>query len=85
LYNFYSACAAILGTITTLWIGERVSHLSIYVLPFAAGGFIYLAAASLLPEILKETSKRNYFWYILCILLGAFVMYYFSTIGGHQH
>lgn len=85
LYNFYSACSAILGTILTLWIGEQLSHLSTYVLPFAAGGFIYLAATSLLPEILKETNKRNYWLYILCILLGVFVMYYFSTAGGHTH
>lgn len=85
LYNFYSACAAILGTILTLWLGEQVSHLSTYVLPFAAGGFIYLAATSLLPEILKETNKRNYWLYILCILLGVFVMYYFSASGGHTH
>jgi len=85
LYNFYSACTAILGTALTLWIGKQTEHLSTYVLPFAAGGFIYLAAASLLPEILKETNKRNHWLYMLCILLGAFVMYYFSTTGGHTH
>ena len=84
-YNFYSACAAIFGTMLTLWIGKQVSHLSIYVLPFAAGGFIYLATMSLLPEILKETNKRNYFLYISFILLGVFIMYYFSNIGGHAH
>ncbi|NDV46646.1 ZIP family metal transporter [Paludibacter sp. 221] len=85
LYNFVSACAAILGTVLTLWVGEQVNDFSVYVLPFAAGGFIYLAATSLLPEILKETSKKNYWLYILCILLGVFAMYYFSASGGHSH
>ena len=85
LYNFYSACTAVLGTVLTLWAGEQIDHWSVYVLPFAAGGFIYLGAASLLPEILKETNKRNYWLYMLCILLGVFVMYYFSATGGHSH
>lgn len=85
LFNFYSACAAILGTLMTLWLGEKIDHFSTYILPFAAGGFIYLAASSLLPEVLKGTSKRNYWLYILLILLGVFVMYYFSMHGGHEH
>lgn len=85
LCNFYCACTAILGTLLTLWLGEHVSHISTYVLPFAAGGFIYLAASSLLPEILKGTNKRNYWIYMLCILLGVFVMYYFSNSSGHSH
>jgi len=85
LYNFYSACVAILGTFLTLLIGEQISHLSTYVLPFAAGGFIYLAATSLLPEILKETNKHNYWLYMLCILAGVLLIYYFGTTSGHTH
>ncbi len=85
LYNFYSACTAILGTLLTLWVGEKLSHLSTYVMPFAAGGFIYLAATSLLPEIIRKTNKRNFWLYILCILSGIFIMYCFSTSGAHTH
>ena len=85
LFNFYAACTAILGTVVTLLVGEKVEHLSIYILPVAAGGFIYLAAASLLPEILKETNKRNFFVHLSFILLGLVFMYLFSIHGGHQH
>ncbi|WP_298651644.1 ZIP family metal transporter [uncultured Proteiniphilum sp.] len=85
LFNFVIACAAILGTALTLWLGHHVGHLSTYILPVAAGGFIYLAAGSLLPEILKETAKRNLLLHLVVILSGLGLMYYLSLHSGHHH
>ena len=85
LFNFYSGCTAILGTVLTLWLGESFNHFSTYILPFAAGGFIYLATTSLLPEVLKNCNRKNYWFLLLCIVLGVFVMYYFNASGGHAH
>lgn len=85
LYNFYSASTAILGTLLTLWIGSGINNLSTYILPIAAGGFVYLAVANLLPEVLKETSKRNTWLNLLFIIIGILLMYVFSTNGGHSH
>ena len=85
LYNFYSASTAVLGTVITLWAGKEMEHLSVYILPIAAGGFIYLAVANLLPEILKESTKRNIWLYLLFILAGALLMYFFAANGGHAH
>ncbi|MDR0428047.1 MAG: ZIP family metal transporter [Dysgonamonadaceae bacterium] len=85
MFNFYSACTAILGTVLTLWLGEVINRFSVYILPFAAGGFIYLATTSLLPEVLRESNKRNHWICLLFILSGVFVMYYFSAAGGHTH
>lgn len=85
VFNFYSACAAILGVLLTLWLGEKIDHFSMYILPFAAGGFVYLAATSLLPEVLRHTNKRNFIPYILLILTGVAVMYYFSIYTEHTH
>ncbi len=85
LYNFIVATAAVLGTVLALWLGHEVEHFSIYILPVAAGGFIYLAATSLLPEVLKNTKKGNWLIYILFVLLGLGLMYYFSLHGSHQH
>lgn len=84
-FNFMSACTAILGTVVTLWLGHRIGHFSTYVLPVAAGGFIYLAAGSLLPEILKETNKRSLWLHLVVILAGLGLMYYLSLHGGHHH
>ena len=85
LYNFYSASTAVLGTVLTLWIGTEISHLSIYILPCAAGGFIYLAVAVLLPEVLKKSTNRNVWLYLLFILTGILLMYFFSATDGHSH
>ena len=85
LYNFYSASTAVLGTVIALWAGKEMKHFSVYILPIAAGGFIYLAVANLLPEILKESTKRNIWLYLLFILTGMLLMYFFSASGGHAH
>ncbi|MGC3977217.1 MAG: ZIP family metal transporter [Paludibacteraceae bacterium] len=58
-FNFLAACTAILGTILTLWAGKSVEHFSDYVLPVAAGGFIYLATNGLFPEIFKENNEKE--------------------------
>ncbi len=85
LYNFIVATTAILGTILALWLGHEVEHFSIYVLPVAAGGFVYLASTSLLPEVLRNTKKGNWIYYSFFVLMGLGLMYYFSLSGGHQH
>ncbi|NLO70195.1 MAG: ZIP family metal transporter [Porphyromonadaceae bacterium] len=85
LYNFIVATSAIVGTVLALWLGHEVEHFSIYVLPIASGGFVYLAGTSLLPEVLKSTKKGSWIYYSLFLLLGLGLMYYFSLSGGHQH
>lgn len=84
-YNFITASTALLGTLITLLMGEKVEHFSDYILPIAAGGFIYLATSSLFPEILKETNKKNFWIHLIFLLLGLGLMYYFSLHGGHEH
>lgn len=85
LYNFLAASTAILGTLIALWLGSRVERFSMYILPLAAGGFVYLAAINLLPEVLKQTTKKSWLIHSLFILLGVALMYYFSLHGTHQH
>ncbi len=85
LYNFITASTALLGTLITLLVGEKVTHFSEFIIPIAAGGFIYLATSSLFPEILKETNKKNFWIHLIFLLLGLGLMYYFSLHGGHEH
>lgn len=84
-FNFISACTAILGTVTALLIGTHNSHFSIYMLPVAAGGFIYLATGCLIPEIVRDTTKKNLFINIVFILLGLVFIYYLGLQNGHSH
>lgn len=52
-WNFASALTFLVGALLAYGLSGRidVAHL----LPFAAGNFIYVAAADLLPEITSET------------------------------
>ena len=58
LFNFFSACFAILGTLVALGLGTRMEGFSTLMLPFTAGTFIYLAGTDLLPELLKPALGR---------------------------
>src|SRR3989344_1724305 len=51
LFNFLSATTAILGTLIALITAGMIENFIVLLIPFAAGLFIYIAAADLVPEI----------------------------------
>jgi len=51
LFNFLSAAIAIVGGVVGFFLAGRIEDLMVYLLPIAAGGFIYIAASDLVPEI----------------------------------
>jgi len=83
--NFYAALAAVLGTVVTLLAGSAIENLSQYVLPVAAGGFIYLAGTDLMPELNKDHSRRNALIQLVMILAGLLLMYLVSGSHTHHH
>lgn len=75
LLNLASAAVAILGTATTILAGtmahERVTRVLI---PVTAGGFVYIAVATLLPELQHDRSTRAFVTQSALIALGVAVM-----------
>lgn len=59
LYNLLSALTIVPGAIIGYMLSGYVSQYAIYVLPFAAGGFLYIAATDLVPELKKVESNRK--------------------------
>lgn len=55
-FNFASALTAILGGVVGYLASSIMQTSVIYLLPFAAGNFIYIAAADLIPEIKHQVS-----------------------------
>lgn len=73
-FNFLSGCMAVVGTIITLIIGERVENLVQYLVPITIGGFIYIAAADLIPEIHREEHTGRSVLQFTFLLLGICIM-----------
>src|SRR3989338_8735101 len=73
-YNFVSALAAVAGAVVGLIVGKNIESAALYILPFTAGGFIYIACASLIPELHKECGWKESLWQILAFVAGIGVM-----------
>ena len=79
LYNFISQATCIIGGLVAFFIEPDFVP---FVLPFAAGGFIYISASDLIPELHKEISIRksmlSFTFFILGITFMALVKILFG-------
>ena len=75
LYNFISALAAVLGVLVIMLVGESAEHFIGWVIPFAAGTFIYIATADLVPELHKQRGSSTVLEFV-AILVGVGAMYF---------
>jgi len=77
-YNFASAVTAILGAITTYFIAY-LQNIETLLVPFAAGGFIYIAAADLIPELHKKFRVQDSVIQLIALILGIGLMAYLRS------
>jgi len=49
--------------------------IAMFFLPFAAGGFIYIAASDLIPELKKEVELKRYISHFIIFIIGVLAMY----------
>jgi len=69
LLNFATALTAIIGTVTALLTSALTENITIFLIPFAAGGFIYIAGSDLIPELHKERGlKKSLAQFIIFLL-----------------
>lgn len=72
--NFLVALGALLGLIISLLLGSIFVGYSLYLLPFTAGGFIYIATSDLIPELHKESDIRKSLWQVVSMIIGVLLM-----------
>ncbi|MES3031781.1 MAG: ZIP family metal transporter [Patescibacteria group bacterium] len=72
--NFLSALTAVLGTLVAFMLGEAGESFTNWVLPLAAGGFIYIAMTDLIPELHKTKKISHSFSQLLALVLGVVLM-----------
>ena len=75
LLNFLSALAAFLGAIITILLGSSIENLEMFLIPIAAGGFIYIAGSDLIPELHKDSDKLvKSLLQLLAFIMGIAIM-----------
>lgn len=74
LINFLTAATAFLGAIAAILVGTRIENATVFLLPFAAGTFIYIAGADLIPEMHKEVKISHSIAQTAVFVLGIVVM-----------
>lgn len=74
LYNFLSAVTAIVGAVIVLIINSDKINLAGFLIPFAAGGFIYIAGTDLIPELHKHNQIGKGILQVLTFIMGIGLM-----------
>ena len=73
-FNFLTALTAIVGAVIALSAGSYIEGFSLFLLPIAAGGFIYIAGSDLIPELQHEVKLSLSVWQFISIMLGIGIM-----------
>lgn len=74
LLNFASALMAVIGAVTGYFIADIIGNFTNFILPFTAGGFIYIATSDLIPELHKENDLKRATAAFFAFLLGIAFM-----------
>ena len=74
MLQFSTAIGAMLGTFCSLLAGGVGTAATAWILPFTAGGFIYIATVSVIPELLEEAKISQSVKEIGALLVGVYMM-----------
>jgi zinc and cadmium transporter len=80
--NFVVALTAVLGGIVGYFVSNLIDNIVLFILPFAAGGFIYIAATDLVPEIRKELDMKKYMMTLFVFICGILIMWITKDVFG---
>lgn len=84
--NFLSALTSIVGAVLVLVLNETAESAVAWVVPLAAGGFIYIAASDLIPELHKFPHVRQSIIQLFVIILGVAMMLLIAFLDtGHGY
>lgn len=85
LYNFISALLCVLGTVIGYYLANKVGNFSSFIMPLVAGGFIYIAACDLIPELHKEADLKKTSFSVFFFFLGILFILLTKLILPHNH
>ena len=73
-FNFITALTALIGALLTMVLINFSQQLTVFLIPFSAGTFIYIAGSDLIPQLHKENEIRDSLLQLVFFSLGISVM-----------
>jgi len=81
IYNFLAALMVVVGGVVGYWLSTTEVFIG-SLMSIAAGGFIYIAASDLMPELKKETDLKKSMGSFGIFLLGIGLMWLLKILLG---
>jgi len=75
LFNLLSALTAMVGAVIACFSFSQIVWLKEVLIPFTAGGFLYIALVDLIPELHKEAGKGNIALQFIAMIGGLLLMW----------
>ncbi|MEM4134296.1 MAG: ZIP family metal transporter [Candidatus Micrarchaeia archaeon] len=82
-FNFLTALTAMIGAMVILILDVSFQSITAFLLPLAAGHFIYIAAADLIPELQITTNKKESAIQLAVLLIGILLIMFVGSIFEH--
>ena len=73
-YNLLSQLACVVGGLVGYSLSTSIEGIIPFILPFAAGGFIYISASDLVPELHKEPEIKKSLSSFAFFIIGILIM-----------
>jgi len=74
LVNILGAFSSFFGALIALQMGEHINGFTNALIPFTAGGFIYIAGSDLIPELHHNTEISKSFIQLIMLIFGVVTM-----------
>ncbi|MDQ3008409.1 MAG: ZIP family metal transporter [bacterium] len=81
LANFGVALISVIGGVVGYFAATYAESTTAYLLPVAAGSFLYIACADLIPEIHKEEDSTASIRAVMMFILGVLLMFLLQVIA----
>jgi len=74
MFNGLSAVSAVGGAVLGLILSTSISNFTNYLIPFAAGNFLYIAASNLIPQLHRDCSTQDMIKQVIAICFGVAII-----------
>jgi zinc and cadmium transporter len=86
IFNFLSAGTAIIGAIVGIILSNKLINFNNFVIPFAVGNFLYIAASNLVPQLHRHCDIKDTLIHIFAIIVGILIITLIVLFGpAHGH